>query len=92
MDEIQSNFGRTGEMVSCTVADTGPGIPSDEIPHLFERFYRGDRARARAEGESGAGLGLAIAKAIVEAHGGQIWIESKPAQGTWVTFSLPSAT
>ena len=82
-------FGHTGEMVSCTVADTGPGIPADEIPHLFERFYRGDRARARAEGESGAGLGLAIARAIVEAHGGRIWIESEPGQGTSVTFTLP---
>ena len=82
-------FGHAGEMVSCTVADTGPGIPADEIPHLFERFYRGDRARARAEGESGAGLGLAIARAIVEAHTGRIWIESEPGQGTSVTFTLP---
>ena len=84
-------FGHAGEMVSCTVTDTGPGIPADEIPHLFERFYRGDRARARAEGESGAGLGLAIARAIVEAHTGRIWIESEPGQGTSVTFTLPPA-
>ena len=88
---VSISFGRAGEQVSCTVADTGPGIPSDEMPHLFERFYRGDRARARAEGESGAGLGLAIAKAIVEAHTGRLWVESEPGQGTSITFTLPPA-
>ncbi|MFN2271574.1 MAG: ATP-binding protein [Anaerolineae bacterium] len=72
-----------------TVADTGPGIPADEIPHIFERFYRGDRSRAR-QGADGSGLGLAIVKAIVEAHGGQIWIESEPGQGAAFTFTLPS--
>jgi len=89
--QVSISFGHTDEQISCTVADTGPGIPSDEIPHLFERFYRGDRARARAEGESGAGLGLAIARAIVKAHGGRIWIESEPGQSTSVTFTLPPA-
>jgi len=89
---VSISFGRAGEQVSCTVADTGPGIPSDEMPHLFERFYRGDRSRARAEGESGAGLGLTIARAIVEAHGGRTWLKSEPGQGTSVTFTLPSAS
>jgi signal transduction histidine kinase len=71
-----------------TVTDTGSGIPAGEIPHVFERFYRGDRSRAR-KGADGAGLGLAIAKAIVEAHGGQIWVESE--QGASFTFTLPLA-
>ena len=87
--QVSISFGRTGEQVCCSVADTGPGIPGDEIPHLFERFYRGDRSRTRAESESGTGLGLAIARAIVEAHGGHIWLESEPGQGTSVTFTLP---
>ena len=71
-----------------SVCDTGPGIPADELPHVFERFYRGDRSRAR-KGADGSGLGLAIAKAIVEAHGGQIWAESE--QGASFTFTLPPA-
>jgi signal transduction histidine kinase len=79
----------TGERVECKIADTGPGIPLAEILHLFERFYRGDRSRVRDEDQSGAGLGLTIAKAIIEAHGGHIWIESAPGQGTTVTFNLP---
>ncbi len=78
-----------GQEALCTVADTGPGIPTDELPHLFGRFYRGDRSRARGEGQSGAGLGLAIARAIVDAHGGRIWVESKPPAGTAVSFTLP---
>ena len=71
-----------------SVRDNGPGIPADEIPHVFERFYRGDRSRAR-KGTDGSGLGLAIVKAIIEAHGGQIWVESE--QGASFTFTLPPA-
>jgi signal transduction histidine kinase len=71
-----------------TVADTGPGIPADEMPHIFERFYRGDRSRAR-QGSDGSGLGLAIAKAIVEAHGGQIWATSESGKGAVFRFTLP---
>jgi signal transduction histidine kinase len=71
-----------------TVTDSGPGIPVDEIPHIFERFYRGDRSRAR-QGSDGSGLGLAIAKAIVEAHGGQIWATSEPGKGATFRFTLP---
>ncbi|MCP4542308.1 MAG: cell wall metabolism sensor histidine kinase WalK [Chloroflexi bacterium] len=87
--QVSVSFGQTGEQTSCTVTDTGPGIPTGEIPHLFERFYRGDPSRARAEDQSGVGLGLSIARAIVEAHGGQIWIESEPDQGAFVTFTMP---
>ncbi len=90
--QVYISFGRTGEQVSCTVADTGPGIPSNERLHLFERFYRGDRSRSRAGGENGTGLGLAIAKAIVEVHSGRIWVESEPGQGTSFIFTLPPAS
>jgi signal transduction histidine kinase len=68
--------------------DHGPGIPLHDLPHVFERFYRGDRSRTRATG--GFGLGLAIAKALVEAYGGTISAESQPGRGTRMTVQLPS--
>jgi len=68
--------------------DHGPGIPLHDLPHVFERFYRGDRSRTRATG--GFGLGLAIAKALVEAYGGTISAESQPGLGTRMTVQLPS--
>jgi signal transduction histidine kinase len=77
---------REGPRVEVTVADTGEGIRSEDIPHVFERFYRGEKSRSRATG--GAGLGLAIARGIVEAHGGEIRLESGP-EGTRFIFSLP---
>jgi signal transduction histidine kinase len=70
------------------VADTGEGIAPDDLPRIFEHFYRGEKSRSRATG--GAGLGLAIARGIVEAHGGQIWAESTPGQGTHMRFRLPA--
>ena len=70
-----------------SVADDGPGIPSDDLPHLFERFWRGDQARRQATG--GSGLGLAIARSLVEAHGGRIWAESVEEQGSTFAFALP---
>lgn len=75
-----------------SVADTGAGIPSEELSRIFERFYRGDKSRTR-EGK-GSGLGLAIAKEIVVAHGGQIWAESVEGLGTKfiITLSLASST
>ena len=68
------------------VRDTGPGIPLDDQPHLFDRFWQ-----ARREGRSGAGLGLPIVKAIVEAHGRRVWVESTLGQGTTVLFEIPTA-
>src|SRR5207249_9859384 len=73
-----------------TIQDHGPGIAPDDLPHVFERFYRGDRSRIRATG--GFGLGLAIAKALVEAYGGSISAESEPSRRTRMTVQLPSST
>lgn len=76
-------------VVQVEVVDTGEGIPAEDLPRIFERFYRGEKSRSRATG--GSGLGLAIAKAIVEAHGGRIWAESQPGQGAHFIFTLPKA-
>jgi signal transduction histidine kinase len=70
------------------VADTGEGIPSEDLPRIFDRFWRGDPARSHELG-AGSGLGLAIAKSLVEAHGGRIWAESQVGQGTAVSCLLP---
>jgi len=75
------------DRVVVRVQDTGSGIPPEDLPHVFERFYRADRSRARATG--GSGLGLTIAKRIVEAHGGQIWVQSWQGAGSTFAFSLP---
>ncbi len=81
-----------GKMVRLSVHDTGCGIAPEQLPHVFERFYRADQARARAGEHSNAGLGLSIAKGLVEAHGGKIGIESALNVGTTVWFTLPAAT
>jgi heavy metal sensor kinase len=73
-----------------TFKDHGVGIPSNELPHIFERFYRGDPSRTRATG--GFGLGLAIAKALIEAYGGTISAESTPGKGTSMSVKLPLHT
>ncbi|MBO9362138.1 MAG: HAMP domain-containing histidine kinase [Thermoflexus sp.] len=75
-----------GEWVAIEVADTGPGIPPEELPRIFERFYRGDRHR----GGGGSGLGLAIARHAVEAHGGRIQAFSEPGRGARFVFTLPA--
>jgi signal transduction histidine kinase len=76
-------------MVRISVRDSGAGIAPEHLPYLFERFYRADASRSRATG--GSGLGLAIAKQVVQAHGGQITVESQPGQGSCFTFTLPVA-
>jgi signal transduction histidine kinase len=80
--EIQARTTAAG--VQVTVSDTGR---SEDLPHVFEQFYRGEKSRSRITG--GAGLGLAIAKGIVEAHGGQIWVESVSGYGARFMFTLP---
>jgi signal transduction histidine kinase len=71
------------------VADTGEGIPASELPRVFERFYRVDKARARQTG--GTGLGLAIVRHVAEAHGGTVRVDSELARGTTFTVTLPVA-
>ena len=77
----------------CTVADTGMGISPADLPHVFERFYRGDKSRQREDLTHGNGLGLSICQSIVMAHGGTIRVESNPGRGTTFIVCLPwSAT
>ncbi|MGD8736665.1 MAG: ATP-binding protein [Anaerolineae bacterium] len=71
-------------MAQVSVSDDGPGIPADEVAHVFDRFWRGGAARAE-----GSGLGLAIARELVRAHGGRIWVESEVGQGSRFSFTLP---
>ncbi len=84
----ETSRGGKGELL-ISVADTGAGIPAEDLPHIFERFYRVDDARSREKG--GAGLGLAIAKQMVELHGGRIWVESEVGKGSKFSFTLPVA-
>jgi len=76
------------EGVRITVTDTGVGIPAEDLPYIFDRFWRGDRSRTRMEGSSG--LGLAITRQLVLAHGGTISAESEPGQGTTFSIELPA--
>jgi two-component system, OmpR family, sensor kinase len=76
-----------GGHVQLTVEDEGPGIPATDLPHVFERFYRGEKTRARPEG--GSGLGLSIVQGLVRAHGGEVAIDSREARGTRVRVRLP---
>ncbi len=78
-----------GDMVEVCVADNGRGIPAQDLPRIFERFYKVDRARSR--GEKGTGLGLAIARHLVEAHGGKIRAESTEGVGSTFCFTIPAA-
>jgi len=82
--EAEEDSGR----VIVSVADRGPGIPESEQPRIFEKFYRADSSRHQVPG---AGLGLVIAREIVHMHGGEIWVESKPGEGSVFRFSVPTA-
>jgi two-component system phosphate regulon sensor histidine kinase PhoR len=78
-----------GEWLLISIRDTGVGIPSQDLPRIFERFYKVDRARTRHTG--GTGLGLAIAKHLIEGHGGRIWATSREGHGSTFFFTLPVA-
>lgn len=80
---------REGEEVVVSVSDQGPGIDREELPMIFERFYRTDRSRTRESG--GSGLGLSIARSLVDAQGGRMWAESECGKGTTILFTLPQA-
>jgi signal transduction histidine kinase len=77
------------DKVILCVHDEGPGIAQDDLPHIFDRFYRASDA---AKNTKGAGLGLYLARSIIEAHGGHIWVESRMEQGTRFCFSLPRSS
>lgn len=84
--------GDKGENVCVGIKDTGLGIPNDEIPHLFSKFYRvkrGNNLKSKLVKPGGTGLGLYVAKNIVEKHGGTIWVESEEGKGSIFTFSIP---
>ncbi|TMJ10859.1 MAG: two-component sensor histidine kinase, partial [Bacillati bacterium ANGP1] len=85
---VRLTWDTDGAFARVRVVDTGSGIASEDLPHLFDRFYRADRARVRSSG--GSGLGLAIVQWIVNAHGGRIGIESRIGSGSTVTVWLPS--
>jgi signal transduction histidine kinase len=79
-----------GPEVEVSVIDSGEGIESEELPRIFERFYRGSN-KARTRDDGGSGLGLSIARGIVELHGGRIWASSRIGQGAVFTFALPKS-
>jgi two-component system phosphate regulon sensor histidine kinase PhoR len=87
-DVVRLEAQRRGQRVIFLVADSGPGVEAEDVPRIFDRFYRADEARSAPRG---AGLGLAIAKEIVEAHGSAISVERTPGGGATFTFDLPLA-
>jgi two-component system phosphate regulon sensor histidine kinase PhoR len=85
--QVGAELDAKSDQVHFWVKDQGIGIPQDKLTHIFERFYRVDKARSRDQG--GSGLGLSIVKHIVQAHGGRVWAESEVARGTSIHFTLP---
>jgi signal transduction histidine kinase len=86
---ITVRYQSVGRDLHVQVQDTGAGIPAEDLPHVFDRFYRVDKSRNRAKG--GMGLGLSIVKGIIDRHGGQVWVESEEGKGTTFFFTVPVA-
>jgi heavy metal sensor kinase len=90
--QIQVGLSKSGSQVRVVMTDSGPGIPAQDIPHIFERFYRGEKSRTRSRDGGGFGLGLSIAYWIVRNHGGRIEVDSKTGNGTTFCVWLPVET
>jgi two-component system OmpR family sensor kinase len=86
--DVFLNLGIVAEQARLIIRDTGPGIPAEDLPHIFERFYRAEKSRTRGK-TTGFGLGLSIAHWIVDKHGGRIEVDSKDGQGTTFCIWLP---
>ena len=80
---------KTPDLVTVSVSDSGGGIATEDLPHVFDHFYKADRSRQRGHG--GAGIGLAMVKQLVELHGGKVWVESQKDKGSTFFFNLPVA-
>lgn len=87
--EIRISLDQEGDQVSLSIEDSGPGIPEEDLPFIFERFWRRDKSRARSSG--GSGLGLTIARQLIDAQGGRIRAENRPGSGLKMVIFLPSA-
>jgi two-component system, OmpR family, sensor kinase len=87
--EVRVDLANVDEQVHLTITDTGPGIPTEDLPHIFERFYRAEKARTRSKDGKGFGLGLSIAYWIVRHHGGEIEVQSEIGVGTTFCVWLP---
>jgi signal transduction histidine kinase len=88
---VTLSLGKDQEEAILTIKDTGQGIPEEDIPHVFERFYRAEKSRTRSRDGKGFGLGLSIAYWIVRNHEGHIDVESTEGEGTTFTVRLPLA-
>jgi two-component system OmpR family sensor kinase len=89
--EVVVGVGKSENLARLTISDTGPGIPAEDLPHIFERFYRAEKSRTRSRDGKGFGLGLSIAYWIVNNHGGKIEVNSKVGEGTTFCVWLPLA-
>jgi signal transduction histidine kinase len=89
--EVIAGIGKVDDQARVTISDNGPGIPAEDIPHIFERFYRTEKSRTRSKDGKGFGLGLSIAYWIVRHHGGHIEVDSKEGEGTRFNVLLPLA-
>jgi signal transduction histidine kinase len=86
-----AGIGKVNGEAHVTISDNGPGIPAEDLPHIFERFYRTEKSRTRSKDGKGFGLGLSIAYWIVHNHGGRIEVQSQENQGTSFSVRLPLA-